>query len=422
MRFKLNKNLATHLAILVSGIVASSSVYAGPMAQQLRTDAILISDMSLDGVYITRDFNANGNANDAGEANVYFDANNFSGLLAPSNSVFSLFQSQMGHVYIGDGGSDSVYRLSDWNADGDAQDAGEARVWFSEANAGGFTLPTPNSVYEAQDGALYVANAGTRSRPTDAIYRTIDLNNDGDANDVGEAAIWLDLSTLASARVGGAVPDNKSSAFDITFIDDTAYIADLMGGETDTIFIARDADGNGSIGADELNVFIDDDNLFGVSVATGLISDEAGSLYTLESGSSKDQSIYRLNDLNGNGVIDDVSEVQEIWNEFLVDALAVELGSAFSLAVGPDGELTIVSAGSDIKDNVFRLLDLNGDGDFFDAGETTLWASGNGRGAFADFARTAEYINVVAPVPLPAPLLLLVSGLALLLTRFKQRP
>jgi len=421
MRFKLNKRLATHLAVLLSGTVVCGSVLAGPMAQHLRTDAILISDMSLDGVYITRDLNANGNANDAGEATVYFDASNLSGLLTPSNSVFSLFQSHTGHVYIGDGGSDSVYRLSDWNADGDAQDAGEARVWFSEANAGGYTLPTPNSVYEAQDGALYVVNAGTRSRPTDAIYRTSDLNNDGDANDLGEAAIWLDLSTLASATVGGAVADNKSSAFDVTFIGDTAYVADLMGGETDTIFMARDEDGSGSIDADELNVFIDDDNLFGVSVATGLVSDEAGSLYTLESGSSKDQSIFRLNDLNGNGVIDDASEVQEIWNEFLIDALGVELGSAFSMAVGPDGELTIVSAGSDIKDNVFRLLDLNGDGDFFDAGETTLWASGNGRDVFADFARTAEYINVVAPVPLPAPLLLFISGLGLLMTRMKLR-
>lgn len=401
-------------------LLAVNQVTAEPMAQTLRTDAVLISDMTRDAIYITRDFNNNGNAQDSGETAIYFDGNNLSGLTDPSKSVFSIFQSHTGHIYIGDGGSDSVYRLSDNNADGDAQDANEANVWFSEANAGGLTLPTPNSIYEAKDNALYIVNAGTRSRPADAVYRTVDLNADGDANDVGEATVWLDLSTLASKTLGDGVPDNKSSAFDITFVNDTAYIADLLGGETDTIFKARDNNNNGFIDADELTVFIDDSNSFDVPVATGLVSDESGGLYTLESASSKDQSLYRLSDVNGNGQIDDDSEVLKVWSESTVAELGVKFGNAFGLAVGPDGEMVLVSAGSDSKDNIFKLIDLNGDLDFMDEGEVVLWAKGNGSNKFVDFARTAEYVQVVAPVPVPSAFILFASSLGAFLFSRKR--
>ncbi|MEM7468158.1 MAG: hypothetical protein AAF387_14885 [Pseudomonadota bacterium] len=397
---------------LVLGV--NHTIWAGPMPLDLRTDGLLVADLTRDAVYYTRDLNADGVATGAGEVSIYFDENNASGLASPTNSVFSVFQSETGHIYIGDGTSDSVYRLSDFNADGDAQDAGEARVWFSEANMGGFTLPTPNSVYEGPDNALYIVNAGVSSRPTDAVYRTIDLNNDGDANDAGEASVWLDLSNLASAVLGGGVPINRSSAFDITFIGDTAYIADTVGGEPDTVFRAHDANFNGQIDAGELNVFIDDNNLFGVPVATGLVSNQQDSLFILESSSSADQTLYRLQDEDASGAIDDVGEAVEVWNEAQVGALGVQLGSAFSLAIGPNGEISVVSGGADLSDNVFRLVDQNGDGDFLDAGETLLWAAGNGSGVFADFARTAEYISVVAPVPLPAPALLLCTGLACL--------
>ena len=367
-------------------------------------DGILVSDMKLDTIYLTRDLNGNGTASDAGESIIYFNGDNQSGLVEPSKSIFSIHQSNTGYIYLGDGGSDSVYRLADRNADGDAQDLGEANIWFSSANANSYSLPTPNSIFEANDNALYIVNAGTRSQPADAVYRTVDLNNDGDANDSGESSIWLDLSTLASTQLGGDIPENKSSAFDITFVGDTAYIADLMGGETNTIFRAQDNNSNGIIDTDELTVFIDGNNEYDVPVATGLISDHAGALYTLESSSRQEQTLFRLTDINSDGTINDVSEVLEIWNESLVTDLGVELGSAFGMALGPEGEILITSAGRDNKDNLFRLLDLNGDNEF------------------VDFARTSEYINISTPlaitaVPLPPALLLFGSSMGLLLLR-----
>jgi len=54
------------------------------------------------------------------------------------------------------------------NGDSDANDAGEAAVWFSEAgNASGVTLPTPNGLAEDNAGGIYVINAGVASRPVD---------------------------------------------------------------------------------------------------------------------------------------------------------------------------------------------------------------------------------------------------------------
>ena len=51
-----------------------------------------------------------------------------------------------------------------------------------------------------------------------------------------------------------------SSAFDIVFIEDTAYIIDSIGGGPGVIVAARDADCSGAIESGELSIFIQDKN------------------------------------------------------------------------------------------------------------------------------------------------------------------
>lgn len=354
------------------------------------TGGILVGDLTLDQILLTRDLDGNGEADGPDEAPVFFDDTNLSGLPSPTGGVFTLHQAASGYLFIGDGNTDAVYRLDDANHDGDANDEDEATVWFSEAdNAAAFTLPTPNGIFEAPDGAVYIVNAGVRSRPTDAVYRTEDLNGDGDANDAGEATLWLDLGVLASELLG--VEPNRSSAFDITFIGRTAYIADTMGGEPDTIFSARDRNRNGVIDSGELAIFIDDTNPFGVPVSTGLTS-SGKDLYVSESSRSAEQSVVRLTDSNENGQIDDASEVVEVWNESQVPA-DVELGSSFGLAISFDGQVYLTSAGGDPQDNLFRLVDLDGDGRFLSPGETIVWRSGNGTGVPVDFPRSLASLH-----------------------------
>ncbi|MEM6714212.1 MAG: hypothetical protein AAF622_04005 [Cyanobacteria bacterium P01_C01_bin.147] len=345
------------------------------------TGAIFLGDQGLDKIFLTQDLTGDGDANDPLEVAVYFDGTNASGFASPTGNVLTIFQSPTGLFY-GDGDTDSVYRLLDLNEDGDALDAGEASLWFGDSPA--TPLPTPNGIAQGSDDAIYIVNAGTRSSPADAVYRTQDLNGDGDALDSGESAIWLDLQTL----------NPSSSAFDIEFIGDVAYISDLVGGDDDVIYRAEDRNGNNVIDEGEANVFIQDGNAFGVPLDFGIAVDEEA-VYTWESlDFAGPQSVYRLSDQNGSGSIDAANEAVEVWN---TDALPVgfEVFSGFSIALGPDKELVITSNGRDAEDNLFRLVDTNGDGDYLDAAETIPYLATSLTGIFPERPRSVEYAQSV---------------------------
>lgn len=397
-------SLTAGVCLVTGGLFAMvGSTQAAPVSLSLD---VLVADQGLDGVYRTRDFNGDGDANDAGETTVFFDANNASGLNNPTNNVFTLFQSRSGHFYVGDGSSDAVYRLSDTNGDGDgdAQDAGEATVWFSEDNAAGLTLPTPNGLGEDSNNNVYIVNAGVRSRPADGIYRTRDLNGDGDANDAGEATLWLDLARLNPA----------ASAFEITFQGDVAFVSDTVGIDTNVIYRAEDVNGDGSISDDEVSVFIAGDNPFGVPIDFALAGDDT-SLYIwefLDFGGP--QSLFKLTDLNGNGIIDDPLEVDEVWNNTLLPD-GILSGAGFGVAVDEDGNVALTSNGVDPEeDSIILLKDLNGDGDYDDAGETAVWSSPLANGSFPDRPRAVAFVqsDAVVAVVEPASLPLLGLGLA----------
>jgi hypothetical protein len=107
---------------------------------------VLFGDQDDDKIHLLNDLNGDGDTADLGEQLTFFDASNASGLPNPTNNIFNIHQGKRGEVYAGDGDTDAVYRLIDRNRDGDVNDAGEAKVWFSAANAAGFTLPTPNGI------------------------------------------------------------------------------------------------------------------------------------------------------------------------------------------------------------------------------------------------------------------------------------
>lgn len=330
------------------------------------TTGILVADQRKDQVLLLQDLDGDGTASGVEETTVFFDNTNASGLEMPTNNVFSVHQASDKSVYIGDGTSDTIYRLTDENADGDAQDAGEASVWFSAENAGGLSTVTPNGIAEGADGAIYIANAGTTSTPQDAIYRTVDLNGDGDANDAGEATVWLDLQTVIDTSV----------PFDLSFDGNVAYLNDLTGTATDVIYRIEDINGDGTIQTEEVTNFISDDMNFGAPVDISSAVGVDGALYTLTWFPEGDEvlKIYRLNDFDGSGQIDQVYEATEVWNaNMMPGGIAAEIG--FSLATDKDGGL-ILTANSFAGDaNVVKLTNLNGDGDFFDAGETVIFGS-----------------------------------------------
>lgn len=337
-----------------------------------RVGGILVGDQSLDAIYYTNDRNGDGDAGDPNETHLYYSGTN-------STNVCTIFQSANGYVLFGDIEADGVFWLRDLNYDCDALDPNESGPWFTSNNAQGLTVTAPGGLWEAADGTVYVLNAGTTTIPGDAIYETRDLNGDGDAEDAGESKLWFDIENLIT----------ESAPFELVMLDRTAFFTDSSG--ADKVMRAYDANNDGDIDADEFNIFIDETNPYGVTMFTALATDYV-SLYVIDV-SGDNQILWRLTDLDSSGAIDDASEAVAVWDETCVPP-DYELSGTFSLAVGPSGEMVVTSNGSDTgnRDNVFRLVDRNGDGDFYDADETLVWAEGNGDGVFVERARAVEYI------------------------------
>jgi hypothetical protein len=390
------------MGLVLTGLVwTAADTLADKPPLDKRVGGLLVGDQTLDAIYLTRDLNGDGDADDPNEASLYYQDPNDA-----TNNLSTILQSAFGYVLYGDVEVSGVYRLRDLNYDCDAMDPNEFNPWFTNDNACGFQLTNPNGVWEDSDGVVYILNAGTTSTPVDAIYRTVDLNDDGDAQDVGEATLWMDVQTLVT----------DSAAFELVFLGDVAYWADSLGGGPDAVMRAEDLDGDGAIEEGEFNVFIDEASGFGVGIFSALATDGV-SLYVIDLSGSP-QTLFQLTDLNDSGTIDDDAEVVEVWDESQVPA-GFDMSATFSMAMGPGKECAITSNGGDTSnlDNIFRLIDLNQDGDYMDEGETIVWAQGNGAGTFVERARAVEYI-LAAPGDVNGDSIVDLQDLAALLSSY----
>lgn len=351
---------------------------------------VLISDQgnaSIPGsgrLLLARDLDGDRLAATPGEVTSFFDGTNASGLAAPSENIFSIFQARDRSVFAADGDTDTIYRLVDLNNDGDANDAGEAKVWFSPANAGGFSTVTPNGIAQGKDGAIYITNAGVNSAPADMIYRTVDLNGDGDADDAGEATVWLDLQQVIATSV----------PFDIAFDGNVAYVADLTGAAEDVIHRIEDKNGNGRIDADEVTTFASDSGAFGapIDIALDVQDGSVLSLSWTASGGAPHR-LYRLTDLDGSGSIDQAAESVEVWNSGMLPP-GFSQAAGFSISAAVNGGVALaVNGATPTTKNVYLLNDFDGDGLYASEGETEVYASNSFDADTLHRPRGVEFYN-----------------------------
>ena len=149
-----------------------------------------VTDSTTDSVVTLSDLNGDNDYNDAGEVvQLYVDT---IGTFALTNNI-GLRHAGDGTTFLTDSGEDCVFALRDFNGDGDANDLDEHVRWFdgrAGGNAGGILMPSANGLVKGADGWWYVACANAGTTGVDSILRLRDLDGDGDANDLGEASEW----------------------------------------------------------------------------------------------------------------------------------------------------------------------------------------------------------------------------------------
>ena len=172
---------------------------------------VLVCDSNTDLIIALRDLDFDGSALDAGEATVFFTGTtggNASGVqmvsanalaLGPDGVVWVASNNQIIGSIIGD---DAILRLEDLNADGDADDLGEARVFYAPAlGSGGVGDSIPTGVKVGLDGAIYYAENGVTGVLAKAIWRLEDVNGNGT------------IQFPAEAKVFFAIPPQPSNIF-----------------------------------------------------------------------------------------------------------------------------------------------------------------------------------------------------------------
>lgn len=150
-----------------------------------------------DGIYRLVDLNGDGDFQDAGEITDYVTTGAFgagNGPYSPQEIVFD--SAGVGYLYNSSSGLHGIFRFEDLNANGRADDAGEFTPWFDSTNASGVAVSAgfalePDRVRPRALYKLQIASGGV-----DQLIRAQDVNNDGDANDAGEAVIaWQTAET-----------------------------------------------------------------------------------------------------------------------------------------------------------------------------------------------------------------------------------
>ena len=85
---------------------------------------------------------------------------------------------------------DCIYWVEDVNADGDAFDAGESQIYYFTPTGGAVGDSAPSSLSWGQDGRLYYVENGHSGFQPKGIYALDDLNSDGFIDPLTEASAF----------------------------------------------------------------------------------------------------------------------------------------------------------------------------------------------------------------------------------------
>lgn len=273
----------------VAQILPSATPYS-------RSQDLFVVDSTADACWRLSDFNQDGDFNDAGEITSYYS--DTIGAFAWTNPS-CVGCAPNGVVYVGDSSTDTLYALADGNADGDANDLGEAKVFFDPSNVGGIAIQTPSGITFDVLGRMYLAITNTSTPPgPDRIVRLEDGNGDGDANDAGEAFDFFSVPN-STATIGASIPTKVLVGPDLS-----VYYTEVgsTGAYTKGVWRLTDVNQDGDCNdAGEAALYWQPP--FSASpFYWGFAFDQQGWMYVTDH--STNEQVWRAKDLNGNGQID----------------------------------------------------------------------------------------------------------------------
>jgi hypothetical protein len=171
-----------------------------------RRGVVVMGDQLNRSVYRLVDLNNDGDTQDAGESIVFADATNLSGIsfAFPTGAAFNpdgdAFVVNAGNAF----GNDGIYRLRDLTADGDAQDGGEVTDYVTTGAFGAGNGPySPQEMFFDCDVVGYVRNSSANLH---GIYRFEDLDHNGRADDPGEFTVFLNASNASGVPILAGFP------------------------------------------------------------------------------------------------------------------------------------------------------------------------------------------------------------------------
>ena len=322
-----------------------------PVHPYERTMDVLVVDSTFDGVWRLIDWNQDGDYNDANEATAYYSDTVGSVTLASPTCIVTGYD---GTTYVGDSNVDLILAMRDDNGDGDANDAGEHRVFFDGSNVAGLVMASIGGITVDRLDRVF-ASVANSSIGTDVIFLLEDLNGDGDANDTGEASEYCNIpgSTGSTAH---SIPVDILIGPDLN-----VYYADIGVNGAITKGVYRLADLNfdgdcndaGEVQPFWLPISTGGNNQF----FFGLAVDQIGAWYISDHGN--DEKVLRAFDTNANGMIEP-SEVTLFYQ--------TAASTWWDIVVRDDGSLLLCEDQG--NDRLTMLQDSNADGDALDAGES----------------------------------------------------
>jgi hypothetical protein len=262
---------------------------------------------------------------------------------------------------------ETIWRLEDKNGDGDALDAGEKTSFLDAAGVGSAEFV---NVAVSRSGFVYTIDNSGR------VFRSRDLNNDGDAKDFAETIVFHD-QLAAGLHLSAALSITVTQFYDVDQqkLEDVVYVVDPI---LQAAAKLQDKDGDGRAqGADEICLFMQS-TAQKPFTAVQMTTDDTGRLLFAHPNIA---AVIRAVDLNQDCNISSAprdpscpaavltSEYRIIKNQGGADP---DLNRPFGIAVTSEGTMFV----SDLR-VIFRLQDSNSDEDAQDAGEVALVSQGS---------------------------------------------